>query len=193
MSTNGDIDLLLAQRVKLERLTRGWSIADLATKSGVSRAMISKIERMETSATAALLVRLASAFQLTLAGLLARCEHRANRVSRKADQARWIDPQSGYSRRQILAQDDFPLELISVELPATSSVTLPAASLMRIRQAVWVLEGTLTLDESDERHVLEEGDCIAFGPPAEVIFANTAQQRCRYVVALTREGDRNWK
>ena len=45
----------LAKRVHIEREARGWSLADLAKRSGVSRAMISKVERGEASPTAALL------------------------------------------------------------------------------------------------------------------------------------------
>ena len=44
----------LAARLRLERDARGWSLGDLAQRSGVSKAMISKIERGEASPTAAL-------------------------------------------------------------------------------------------------------------------------------------------
>ena len=46
----------------------------MADRSAVSKAAISKIERGETSPTATVLVKLASAFDLTLAGLLLRAE-----------------------------------------------------------------------------------------------------------------------
>ncbi|HZZ90367.1 MAG TPA: helix-turn-helix transcriptional regulator, partial [Caulobacteraceae bacterium] len=92
MSTiEDDAEVRLADRLKLERETRGWSLADLAERSGVSRAAISKIERGEASPTAGVLVRLADAFDLTLAGLLARAEDRADRLSRSADQPQWRD------------------------------------------------------------------------------------------------------
>jgi transcriptional regulator with XRE-family HTH domain len=40
-----DISHRLAARLRLERDTRGWSLADLAVRAGVSKATISKIER----------------------------------------------------------------------------------------------------------------------------------------------------
>ena len=67
-----DSTTLIARRIRLERDSRGWSLADLAERSGVSKATISKIERAEVSPTAVVLVRLASAFDLTLAGLMLR-------------------------------------------------------------------------------------------------------------------------
>ena len=67
-----DLTASLAARLRAEREERGWSIAEMAERSAVSRAMISKVERAEASPTAARLGRLASALGLTLSTLLAR-------------------------------------------------------------------------------------------------------------------------
>src|SRR5437899_8576725 len=135
----------LAQRLRLERDSRGWSLADLADRSGVSKATISKIERAEVSPTAVVLVRLASAFDLTLAGLMLRAEGQGERVSRAADQPVWRDPETGYVRKQVFSRPDNPVEIIRVEMPAKQRVTLPASSYTHIRQAVWVLSGSLVV------------------------------------------------
>ena len=171
--------------MRLERDSRGWSLADLADRSGVSRAMISKIEREEVSPTAVLLVRLAGAFDLTLAGLLLRAEGQG-RLIRATDQPVWRDPKSGYLRKQVFSRPDHPLEIIEVELPARQQVVLPAASYAHIRQAVWVRAGSLVIIEAGERHLLGVGDCLGFGPPSEVTFANETVAPCRYVVVLAR-------
>src|SRR5215475_2413380 len=86
----------LAIRIGIEREARGWSLADLAERSGVSKAMISKIERGEASPTASLLGRLSGAFGLTMSTLLARAEHAGGRLSRAAEQPRWQDPATSY-------------------------------------------------------------------------------------------------
>jgi transcriptional regulator with XRE-family HTH domain len=182
-----DIDASLARRLRLEREARGWSLAEVAERSGVSKAMISKIERAEVSATAALLVRLSSAFGLTLAGLLVRAEEQSGRLSRAADQPSWTDPETGYIRKQVLALPSHPIELAEIELPAGRRVNFPAHSFALIRQAVWVRSGSLVITEGEERHSLNPGDCLAFGAPSDVTFANEAKTSCRYVVALYRQ------
>src|SRR5215831_5396715 len=92
-----DLDSRLGARIKLERERRGWSLTDLAGRSGVSRAMINKVERGEASPTASLLGRLSGAFGLTLSALLARTEMgRAGRLARAHDQLSWTDPTTGY-------------------------------------------------------------------------------------------------
>ena len=134
-----DLSERLAQRIRLERDSRGWSLAELADRSSVSKATISKIERAEVSPTAVVLVRLASAFDLTLAGLMLRAEGHGERLSRAETQPIWRDPETGYLRRQVFSRPDHPVELVRVELPPKQSVTLPASSYAHIRQVVWIL------------------------------------------------------
>jgi len=165
---------------------RGWSLAELAERSGVSKATISKIERDEVSPTAVILVRLAGAFELTLAGLLLRAEGEGERLSRAVDQPVWRDPATGYLRQQVFCRPDHPLEITQIELPAGQRVVFPASSYAHIRQAVWVQTGELVILEGGDRHVLRAGDCLGFGPPSEVILANETAAPCTYLVVLAR-------
>lgn len=176
----------IARRIRLEREARGWSLADLATRSGVAKASISKIERGEMSPTAVLLVKLSAAFDLTLAGLLLRAEGNGGRVSRAGGQPLWTDPETGYIRRQIFVRPDHPVEVVRVEMPAGKSVTLPASSYARIRQVVWVLDGEMIITEGGERFELKAGDCLGFGSPADTTFANESGTACTYAVVLAR-------
>src|SRR4051794_19041534 len=133
----------IARRIKLERDARSWSLAELAERSGVSKAAISKIEREENSPTAGILVRLAAAFALTGAGLPLRAEGDGGRRSRAEDQPVGRDPATRYRRRQVFSRPGHPVELVQVELPAGQHVTFPASSYAQIRQVVWVQEGSL--------------------------------------------------
>ena len=110
-----DLSHRLALRVRLERDGRGWSLADLAERSGVSKATISKIERSKVSPTAVVLVRLASAFDLTMAGLMLRAEGQGNRHSKAGEQPVWRDPETGYLRKQVFNRPDHPIEMVRVE------------------------------------------------------------------------------
>lgn len=193
MDTMQDTDAVtdhLAARLRTEREARGWSIGDLAARSGVSRAMISKVERNEASPTAVLLGRLSGAFGLTLSTLLARTEGDATgdgRLSRAAQQARWTDPGTGYVRRSVSPPGAVP-ELVQVELPPGARIEYPKSAFTFLRgQCVWVLSGTLEFVEGALTHRLRRGDCLALGPPADCSFGNpSASGACVYLVALTR-------
>jgi transcriptional regulator with XRE-family HTH domain len=176
----------LARRIRLERESRGWSLEVLASHSGVARSTISKIERGEASPTAVVLVRLATAFDLTLGGLLARAEGDAERLVHAADQPVWRDPSTGYLRRQVFERADHPLELARIELPVGALVGLPACSYHGIRQVIWVLSGELVIEEGGARHELAAGDSLCFGPPTDVTFTNRSDAPCTYLVAVAR-------
>lgn len=60
----------LGSRVKHLRAGRGWSLEALANASGVSRSMLSQIEREQANPTLAVTLRIARAFGLTLGELL---------------------------------------------------------------------------------------------------------------------------
>jgi len=176
----------IAERLRAEREARGWTLASVADRSGVSRAMISKIERCEASPTATVLVRLAAAFDLTLAGFLARAEQPRDRLVPAADQPLWRDPASGYLRRQIFERADHPIEVVEVELPPRARVGMPAMSYARIRQVVWVLHGRLVIHEGQTTHTLLAGDSLGFGPPTDTTFENETDNPCTYLVIVAR-------
>jgi transcriptional regulator with XRE-family HTH domain len=60
----------LGRRVKNLRTLRGWSLAELAGNSGVSRSMLSQIEREQANPTLAVTLRIARGFSMTLGELL---------------------------------------------------------------------------------------------------------------------------
>lgn len=186
-----ELDTLIAARIRREREARDWSIADLAAASGVSRAMISKVERAEASPTAALLGRLSGAFHLTVSTLLARAEADAgpSRIARAAAQPLWTDPATGYHRRAVSPPGAEP-ELVEVELPPGARVAYTAGSFTFLRgQVVWLLAGRLAVEEGTEESLLGPGDCLAFdlvAPKGHAFRNPSASRPCRYLVALHR-------
>jgi transcriptional regulator with XRE-family HTH domain len=186
----------IAARIRSEREQRRWTLAQLADASGVSRAMINRIERAESNPTAVVLGKLAAAFQLRVSALLTPAEgatggapdgsgERVTGVRRMADAPEWRDPATGYRRRQITGPR-FPADIAEVRLPPGARVPYPAASLAFIRQVVWVLDGRLTFHEGDAVHELNPGDSIEVDEPVPCVFANAGDAECRYAIILTR-------
>ena len=80
------INARIAARVHQLRSTRGMSLAAFAKSSGVSKSMISLVERGETSPTAVVLEKLATALGVSLASLFDAPSASAEPVSRRASQ-----------------------------------------------------------------------------------------------------------
>lgn len=176
----------LAATLSAARRSRALSASALAERSGVSRAMIGKIERGEAQPTAVLLGRLSAALGMTLSELVARAEGGDRRVARAADQPTWTDPETGYRRRAVSPISGGPLELVEVELPAGAEISYAADTYAFRHQQIWILEGRLLFREGDTGHELDAGDCLQLGPPAPCTYANTTQEPVRYLVALTK-------
>lgn len=179
-----DIDTNLGSRIKLERENRGWSLTEFAQRAAVSRAMIHKIERGESSPTANLLGKLSGAFGLTISTLIARAEINAGRLLKASDQPVWTDPQTGYVRRHVSPQSDLPLELVRVTLPPGKTVPMPRSAFAFLRQLIHVLEGELTFAEGAVQHHMSAGDCLELGLPADCAFINENDADCTYLVAV---------
>src|SRR5919106_6258055 len=107
-----ELTAAIATTVQAARRSRGLSVEELAQRSGVSRAMIGKIERRQAQATAALLGRLSAALGMTLSELVAHAERDDRRLLRAAEQPAWTDPVSGYVRRALSPPAGTPLELV---------------------------------------------------------------------------------
>lgn len=181
-----DLSTALAAALLDARRAQGLTAAALAERSGVSRAMIGKVERGESQPTAVLLSRLAGALGITLSALMARAEGGGGRLARAADQPVWTDPATGYRRRAVSPPTGGPLELVEIDLPPGTALAYPADASAFAHQQLWMLEGRLQLTEGGATHDLGPGDCLVFGPPAPTAFRVTEDAGCRYLVALTK-------
>ncbi|EJA2536007.1 helix-turn-helix domain-containing protein [Citrobacter freundii] len=176
------INQRISARIRIERESRGWSLTELAERAGVSRAMIHKIERGESSPTATLLGRLSGAFGISMSTLIARAEMQEGKLLRFADQPVWHDPQSHYLRRHVSPHSDLPIDLVQIELPAGSDIPMPASSYVQARQLIWLQQGELVFVEGDIRHEMQAGYCLELGPPNDCRFINETAKPCVYLV-----------
>ena len=184
----------IAQRVSVLRATRGMSIGALATLCGVSRSMISLIERGEASPTAVVLEKLATGLNVTLASLFDTPLPTSEPVARLANQASWSDPHSGYVRRNVspVVASSFaesrvasPIQIVEVSLPSQARVAYETSTRERqVHQQVWVLEGAIEVSVGDEQYRLKFGDCLAFLLDRPVTFHNPTHSAARYAVVI---------
>lgn len=189
-----DINDRIASRVRQIRAERGLSLEALAKSSGVSRSMISLIERGESSPTAVVLERLSVGLGVTMAALFeapsAAEPQSKGPLSRRADQPQWKDPDSGYLRRNVSpAGVPQPMQIVEVRFPAGGRVAFETGTRdVRVHQQVWVLEGRIDITLGKERHRLSEGDCLAMQLDRPVLFHNPTRKPTRYAVVIASEG-----
>ena len=184
MEQASQIDRDIGGRVRALREQTGLTLDELAARSGVSRAMLSRIERGESSPTAQLLGRVCGGLGVTLSALFAAAERPAAPLARRGDQPVWRDPGSGYLRRAVSPAGTGSLaDITEIEFPAGASVSFDNHRLSG-DQHVWVLDGALEMQVDEETFRLETGDCLhmRFGGP--VVFRNPTRRMTRYAVIV---------
>ncbi len=183
----------IARRVRELRSAQRISLDALAGRSGVSRSMISLIERGESSPTAVVLEKLAAGLGVMLSSLFdpPQSVKKAppSPVSRRKDQPEWQDPGSGYIRRNVSPPGlAHPVQIVEVHFPAGARVAFEACGRDgRVHQQIWVLEGTMEITVGQECHRLREGDCLAMQLEGPTMFHNPTRKAARYAVIIADE------
>ncbi|HXK23768.1 MAG TPA: XRE family transcriptional regulator [Myxococcota bacterium] len=185
----------IAERVRALRAARRLSLDALAHRSGVSRSMISLIERGEASPTAVVLDKLAAGLGVLLTSLFEGPHASGGAgtpdgpLARLADQPQWRDPESGYLRRNVSPPGaPQPMQIVEVRFPPGRRVAFenPARDL-RIHQQVWMLEGSIDVTVGRQRHRLHRGDCLAMQLDRPTAFHNPTRRAARYAVVIASE------
>jgi transcriptional regulator with XRE-family HTH domain len=185
-----DLNGRIAKRVRDLRAEKGLSLDALSTKSGVSRSMISLIERGESSPTAVVLEKIAAGLSATLASLfdapVDSSAAPAGPISRRDEQPLWQDPESGYVRRNVSpAGVPQPMRIVEVRFPPGARVAFESTARDSIvHQQVWILEGAIDITVGKARHRLGKGDCLAMQLDGPTMFHNPTRKPTRYAVVI---------
>lgn len=187
-----DLNQRIANRVRALRAARDISLDALAAKSGVSRSMLSLIERAESSPTAVVLEKLAAGLGVTLSSLfetLRTTGPTPSPVARRKDQPQWQDPGSGYIRRNVSPQSvSQPMQIVEVHFPPGARVAFETGMRdQRVCQQVWMLEGVMDIAFGEEQYRLKAGDCLAMQLDRPTTFSNPGRSPARYAVILANE------
>jgi transcriptional regulator with XRE-family HTH domain len=153
------------------RKRAGITIADLSERTGISSAVISKLERNQTTAELKTLFRVARAFGLTASEMLALVESRTAQCKQETDRIA-----GDFHFRQIEFANS---KCFFADAPKGARRSNPDAHRDDF-EVCWVLEGQLKIDLPHESHVLSTGDCIQF----DAVFEHTYEvlDDCRIII-----------
>lgn len=151
----------LAAGLREQRLAAGLSLRELAEQSGVSKAMIARVEAGGASPTASLLGRLCGGLGVTLSTLMRSVDEPPSTTFRADEQPTWQDPHSGLLRTLVApALRETRVEIAKLCLPAGTAVDYPFAPARAIRQHIVILSGRLGFAAGDTTTELAPGDCL---------------------------------
>jgi len=179
---------LLGERVRRARAEHRLSLSGLADKAGVSRSMLSAVERGGKAPTVLVLDRIATGLDTSIARLLG--DERASRVVvlRCGAQDVAHDP-SGWERRilsPVLPGVEF--ELMRTTIPAGVDAGAFSPHAAGSREYLAVERGTLRLTIDGAPYTLRRGDSIYYAGDCVHAFANPGDRDCVYYLAMDVAG-----
>lgn len=180
---------VLAEEVRLHRKQRDLSLEALAALSGVSRSMISKIERAEAVPSTAVLSRLAEALGVTFSRLMAPAAEREVLLIPAARQPVLRDDQSGFLRRCISpVLPGRGIDWVLNTLPPGATTGEFVAHRRGISEYIYVLKGRLRAVIGDRVVAVGEGDSLYFEADAGHAFTNIGVTPCEYFLVIDSSG-----
>lgn len=158
-----DILTLLPARLKEARRAQGLSLEAVANLSGVSRSMVSQIERGESSPTIATLWNLTRALQVDFAGLLDHREAENKIDVLRAEQVPTIENRAKGCRVSILSppEDAGGHEVYDISIDAGAALDSQPHGAGTIEQLT-VLEGQIFVVSGTTRETLRPGDTARY-------------------------------
>ena len=179
----------LGARVRELRKRRGMTLAALAERSGVSRAMLSKLERGEKNPTLVVAARIAEGFGVTLSGLLGTEERREVIVLPRARRMVMRDPETGFERQLLSpAFGARGVEFVRNVVPEGASSGEFPPHRKGVEEHVVVERGRLRAVLGEDEYVLEEGDAVFFEADVPHRFDNAGEGECSYYLVISSGG-----
>ncbi|MCG3181040.1 MAG: HTH-type transcriptional regulator SutR [Phycisphaerae bacterium] len=179
----------LGQQVRQMRKDRGWTLQELAAASGVSRSMLSQIERQQANPTLTVAFRIASAFGVALSELVASAAVPAEiQVVRAADRSYYFRSDRNSQIRTLSPlhlekQVEFYELLLHADGVLTSAAHHPGT-----REFLTVQRGSVRVTSAGNTCDLEKGDSAYYPADVPHKIANTGRgSALTFLVVTYRE------
>jgi transcriptional regulator with XRE-family HTH domain len=169
--------------IKEARTARGWTVRELADRSGVSKALISALEQRRGNPAVNTLWRLSAALSLHLSDLVERPATEVEIVRR--DERRFRETRDRSMTRRILfvSEERRRIELFETQLAAGARSVWASHPTAPPFEYVIVLEGRLIAGPLGKEVELEVGDAMAYNANTTHIFA-APYGKVRYLLVL---------
>ena len=175
----------LGERVRALRRERGLTLDALAGRSGVSRAMISKLERGEKNPTLVVAARVAEGLGVSLSQLVGVDERREVVVVRRERRMVMRDPETGFERQ--LLSPSFGgrgIEFLRNVVPIGSTSGEFPPHRRGVSEYVVVEMGRLRVLLGSDEYFLERGDALYFEADVTHRFDNAGEEECSYYLVI---------
>jgi transcriptional regulator with XRE-family HTH domain len=176
----------VARNLRRLRTDRGWSLDQLALRSGVSKGMLVHLEQARTNPSLGTLCRLAETLGISVAGLIELHETPPVQVLGPGGTVRlWSGAEGSWGDLLVGSDRRDHVELWTWRMsPGDEMVSSP--HLRGTQELLHVIDGTLTLEVDGEAHIVPAGGAARFDADLPHGYRNEHKRPVRFVmVTLT--------
>ena len=178
-------DRQIAQRLKSLRAAQNWSLDELASRSTISRATLSRLENAEVSPTASVLGKLCTAYGLTMSRLMRMVEEDFAPVVRRSAQTVWTDPEHGFHRRSVSPPaQTLSGEALACELAAGTRIAYEGTPRPGLEHHLILIDGQLAVTVDGQTYDLQAGDCLRYQLFGPSVFETPQTHSARYFLFI---------
>ena len=180
----------IGPKVRSIRLKKKMGLVELGKHTGLSPAMLSKIERGQLFPTLPTLLRIAMVFSVGLDHFIAADRDKpVMGISRHQDRLRFPEKAGAKDQAYQFESLDFPAVQRLVNSYFAEFFAVPPEKLRRHQhpgaEFIYVLAGTLNLQIGDEEHALEARDSIYFDSTVPHAYRKSGAKACCALVVTT--------
>ncbi|WP_415159158.1 helix-turn-helix domain-containing protein [Maritalea sp.] len=180
-----DLSAKLSQRIKQLRQDNDYSLDDLAAKSGISRASLSRLEKGDVSPTAQMLGKLCAAYGLSMSRLLAMVEDQFAPIVRVNDQQIWRDDATGFVRKAVSPPNSaLKGEVIECHLDAGQEISYEKSPVEGLEHHLVLRSGELEVQLGDQTFHLFAHDCLRYQLYGRSRFKTPDHAAATYLIFL---------
>ena len=179
-----DLTAAVARTLQALRADRGWSLDQLAARSGVSKGVLVALEQGRSNPNLATLARIGDAFGVPVTLLVDAGGEPTVRISSPdASRVLWHGPSGGTGTIVGVTDPPWAVELWRWQLmPGEAFGGDPHAP--ATREMIWVESGTLTLTVAGERHAVGAGQSARFPASRPHRYGDEGDQPVRFVMVV---------
>jgi transcriptional regulator with XRE-family HTH domain len=175
----------IARNVRAMRTEQGWTLDELAGRSGVSKGMLVQIEQNRTNPSIGTLCRISEAFGVSLAAMVELGQSPSVRIVSGADAVELWTGEPGSVGRLLVGTDRREhIELWDWRL--TPGDSYPSQDHQPgTREMLHVHEGALTLSVDGTDYVVPTGSSVLFDADRSHGYANRGRKVLRFTLVVS--------
>jgi transcriptional regulator with XRE-family HTH domain len=180
----------IGEKLRTLRLKKKMGLVELGRHTGLSPAMLSKIERGRLYPTLPTLLRIAMVFSVGLEFFFAGARERPPcGVVRKADRMTFPEKSGAGNVQYHFESLDYAVPERKLNAYKADFLPVPPENLRRHAHAggefIYVLSGTLSVHVGDEEHAIGAGDAMYFDPSVPHAYRRSGGKSCSAIVVTT--------